>query len=110
MRRWGIGGDESGDRRVGDGTRRNADETIRMDDASSTRGRKTVPVELCDFNHQAIAFVGSCPLCRLRARPDDMRPLREGTYYRQDLDRALRTHYVERLEAIVEGHRQVLGG
>ena len=49
-------------------------------------------IDLCDNRHQAIAFIGTCPICR---RPySGSGPLAEGAMtFRPDLDRALREHY-----------------
>lgn len=52
-------------------------------------------VEICALNHQAIAFLGTCPLCRKVERAEGAIPIVEGRHtYAPDLDRALREHYV----------------
>lgn len=53
-------------------------------------------IDLCDAGHQAIAFVGTCPLCQLRPRSPyaGPRPLKEGRdTIISELDRVLREHY-----------------
>lgn len=85
-----------------------------MDGGRGSGGRQTVAINLCDDRHQPIAFQGAvCPLCRAKWIGGGLVTAAvDGTAspYRADLDRALRTHYVARLERIVEGHRAVLGG
>lgn len=59
-------------------------------------GTRGLTVETCDQGHQAIAFAGTCPLCRVKARADvhGSRPLAEGVgIYAADLERLLRARY-----------------
>lgn len=75
-------------------------------------------VGLCDLGHQAIAFLGTCPLCRRKPSNRDLlnrnhapSELVEGVdVYKADLDEALRAHYVGRLQQILDGHLAVLNG
>lgn len=55
-------------------------------------------VQFCDRNHQAVAFLGTCPICRLVTRAGQIKPLVEGKLtYQGELDRALQAHYLDRL-------------
>lgn len=64
-------------------------------------------INLCDVNHQPVAFQGvSCPVCRAKFRPQPEEA--RAPLYRADLDAALRAHYVGRLQRIVDGHQAVL--
>lgn len=70
------------------------------------------PVDFCDDRHQAVAFVGTCPLCRERwARSHasgDRPPLSEGTFYVADLRRALAGLYRSPAATHAIGGRAVL--
>jgi len=52
-------------------------------------------IDTCDLGHQAIAFAGSCPLCRLKAnRGGGAPPLAEGAaIYASDLRRMLAAEF-----------------
>lgn len=74
-------------------------------------------VEVCDTGHQAVAFLGSCPICRLVTREGQIKPLVEGKLtYRGELEAALQAHYLgvhlDVLGQAVETHlrRRELGG
>jgi hypothetical protein len=59
-------------------------------------GTRGLSIDTCDQGHQAIAFAGSCPLCRRKARGPHQGtpPLDEGhMIYAADLERMLRAHY-----------------
>lgn len=60
-------------------------------------------VDFCDDGHQAVAFTGTCPLCRelhggsylQRTTGNPRPPMAEGTIYANDLRGALRKHFAE---------------
>jgi len=60
--------------------------------------RRGLEIDVCDQGHQAIAFAGSCPLCRLQPRyAAGARPLEEGNgIYASDLERLLAAKYAHR--------------
>lgn len=59
-------------------------------------GTRGLTIDTCDQGHQAIAFAGTCPLCRRKGRKphEGIAPLDEGhMIYAPDLERMLRKHY-----------------
>ncbi len=55
-------------------------------------GTRGLTVVTCDMGHQAIAFVGTCPLCRPR-HGWSAECAQGHMIYAADLDRSLRAHY-----------------
>ena len=51
-------------------------------------------VDLCDDRHQAIAFVGTCPICSRRAG-NGLLAIGRATF-RGELDRLLAEHYADK--------------
>lgn len=60
--------------------------------AAADPGTRAAQVETCDKGHQAIAFTGTCPLCRIR-HGWSAECAQGHMIYAADLERLLRTHY-----------------
>lgn len=60
--------------------------------APADPGTRGLAVGTCDIGHQAIAFAGTCPLCR-RQQGHSAENAQGHMIYAADLERILRAHY-----------------